>query len=241
MNLSGPFIRRPVATMLLSLAIMLLGGVSFGLLPVSPLPQMDFPVIVVQASLPGASPRSWPPPWPRRWSASGDCRCPTLTSRSSQGSTRVIISSTWAVTSTAPRGKVQAAINASRNLLPSGMRSMPTYKKINPSQAPIMVLSLTSSVLSKGQLMTWPDHPVPEPVPGAGVGEVQIGGSSLPAVRIELEPQALNQYGLALDDVRTTVANANQRRPKGFVEDRSATGRSRPTTSWKKPKTTSRS
>lgn len=115
---------------------------------------------------------------------------------------------------------MQAAINASRNLLPSGMRSMPTYKKVNPSQAPIMVLSLTSDVLEKGQLYDLASTILSQSLSQVpGVGEVQIGGSSLPAVRIELEPQLLNQYGVALDDVRNTIANANVRRPKGSIED----------------------
>ncbi|MHC8314241.1 efflux RND transporter permease subunit [Pseudomonas sp. LB3P31] len=222
MNLSGPFIKRPVATMLLSLAIMLLGGVSFGLLPVSPLPQMDFPVIVVQASLPGASPEvmasTVATPLERSFGAIAGVN--TMSSRSSQGSTRVILQFDLDRDINGAAREVQAAINASRNLLPSGMRSMPTYKKVNPSQAPIMVLSLTSDVLEKGQLYDLASTILSQSLSQVqGVGEVQIGGSSLPAVRIELEPQALNQYGIALDDVRTAIANANVRRPKGSVED----------------------
>ncbi|MDF9616427.1 efflux RND transporter permease subunit [Pseudomonas entomophila] len=222
MNLSGPFIRRPVATMLLSLAIMLLGAVSFGLLPVSPLPQMDFPVIVVSANLPGASPEvmasTVATPLERKLGAIAGVT--TLTSSSNQGSTRVIIGFDLGRDIDGAAREVQAAINATRNLLPSGMRSMPTYKKINPSQAPIMVLSLTSDVLSKGKLYDLADTILSQSLSQvSGVGEVQIGGSSLPAVRIELEPQLLNQYGLSLDDVRSAVANANQRRPMGFVED----------------------
>ncbi|WP_310063287.1 efflux RND transporter permease subunit [Pseudomonas synxantha] len=222
MNLSGPFIKRPVATMLLSLAIMLLGGVSFGLLPVSPLPQMDFPVIVVQASLPGASPEvmasTVATPLERSFGAIAGIN--TMSSRSSQGSTRVILQFDLDRDINGAAREVQAAINASRNLLPSGMRSMPTYKKVNPSQAPIMVLSLTSDVLEKGQLYDLASTILSQSLSQVqGVGEVQIGGSSLPAVRIELEPQSLNQYGVALDDVRNTIANANVRRPKGSVED----------------------
>ncbi|WP_248920018.1 efflux RND transporter permease subunit [Pseudomonas entomophila] len=222
MNLSGPFIRRPVATMLLSLAIMLLGGVSFGLLPVSPLPQMDFPVIVVSANLPGASPEvmasTVATPLERKLGAIAGVT--TLTSSSNQGSTRVIIGFDLGRDIDGAAREVQAAINATRNLLPSGMRSMPTYKKINPSQAPIMVLSLTSDVLSKGKLYDLADTILSQSLSQvSGVGEVQIGGSSLPAVRIELEPQLLNQYSLSLDDVRSAVANANQRRPMGYVED----------------------
>ena len=141
MNLSGPFIRRPVATMLLSFAIMLLGGVCFGLLPVAPLPQMDFPVIVVQANLPGASPEvmasTVATPLERSFGAIAGVN--TMSSRSSQGSTRVILQFDLDRDINGAAREVQAAINASRNLLPSGMRSMPTYKKVNPSQAPIMV------------------------------------------------------------------------------------------------------
>ncbi|GAA0388132.1 efflux RND transporter permease subunit [Pseudomonas veronii subsp. inensis] len=222
MNLSGPFIRRPVATMLLSLAIMLLGGVSFNLLPVSPLPQIDFPVIVVSASLPGASPEvmasTVATPLERSFGAIAGIT--TMSSSSSQGSTRVILAFDSDRDINGAAREVQAAINASRNLLPSGMRSMPTYKKINPSQAPIMVLSLTSDVLQKGQLYDLASTILSQSLSQVpGVGEVQIGGSSLPAVRIELEPKALDQYGVALDDVRNTIANANQRRPKGSLED----------------------
>lgn len=222
MNLSAPFIRHPVATLLLSLAIMLLGGVSFGLLPVAPLPQIDFPVIVVQANLPGASPEvmasSVATPLERKLGSIAGVT--TLTSSSNQGSTRVIIGFEQGRDVNAAAREVQAAINAARNLLPSGMRSMPTYKKIDPSQAPIMVLSLTSDVLHKGQLYDLADTILSQSLAQvSGVGEVQIGGSSLPAVRIAVEPQLLNQYGLALDDVRAAVANANQRRPMGFVED----------------------
>ncbi len=222
MNLSGPFIKRPVATMLLSLAIMLLGGVSFGLLPVSPLPQIDVPVLVVSARLPGASPEvmasSVATPLERSFGAISGVN--TMSSRSSQGSTRVILQFDQNRDINGAAREVQAAINASRNLLPSGMRSMPTYKKVNPSQAPIMVLSLTSDVLAKGELYDLASTILSQSLSQVpGVGEVQIGGSSLPAVRIELEPQLLNQYGVALDDVRDTIANANVRRPKGAVSD----------------------
>jgi len=222
MNLSGPFIRRSVATMLLSVAVILLGGVSFGLLPVSPLPQMDFPVIVVSANLAGASPEvmasTVATPLERAFgSISG---VTTMSSRSSQGSTRVILQFDMDRDINGAAREVQAAINASRPLLPSGMRSMPTYKKVNPAQAPIMVLSLTSDVLEKGQLYDLASTILSQSLSQVdGVGEVQIGGSSLPAVRVEVEPNLLNQYGVSLDEVRTTIANANVRRPKGFVED----------------------
>ncbi|MFC5697065.1 multidrug efflux RND transporter permease subunit [Pseudomonas sp. GCM10022186] len=222
MNLSAPFIHRPVATMLLSLAILLLGSVSFGLLPVSPLPQMDFPVITVQASLPGASPEimasSVTTPLERSLGTIAGIN--QMTSRTSQGSTRIIVQFDLDRDINGAARDVQAAINASRNLLPSGMRSMPTYKKVNPSQAPIMVLSLTSDVKEKGELYDLASTILAQSLSQVrGVGEVQIGGSSLPAVRVELEPQLLTQYGIALDDVRSSIAAANQRRPKGAVED----------------------
>ncbi|KPX31172.1 efflux RND transporter permease subunit [Pseudomonas ficuserectae] len=222
MNLSAPFIRRPVATVLLSLAILLLGAVSFRLLPVAPLPNMDFPVIVVSASLAGASPEVMTSTvaTPLERSLGSIAGVNTMTSNSSQGTTRIILQFDLNRDINGAAREVQAAINASRNLLPSGMRSMPTYKKVNPSQAPIMVLSMTSTVLEKGQLYDLASTILSQSLSQvSGVGEVQIGGSSLPAVRIELEPQMLSQYGVSLDDVRTAITVANVRRPKGFVED----------------------
>ncbi|WP_046235829.1 efflux RND transporter permease subunit [Pseudomonas syringae pv. coryli] len=222
MNLSAPFIRRPVATVLLSLAIMLLGAVSFRLLPVAPLPNMDFPVIVVSASLAGASPEVMASTvaTPLERSLGSIAGVNTMTSNSSQGTTRIILQFDLDRDINGAAREVQAAINASRNLLPSGMRSMPTYKKVNPSQAPIMVLSMTSTVLEKGQLYDLASTILSQSLSQvSGVGEVQIGGSSLPAVRIELEPQMLSQYDVSLDDVRTAITSTNVRRPKGFVED----------------------
>ncbi|PBP90193.1 acriflavine resistance protein B [Pseudomonas syringae] len=222
MNLSAPFISRPVATVLLSLAIMLLGAVSFRLLPVAPLPNMDFPVIVVSASLAGASPEVMASTvaTPLERSLGSIAGVNTMTSNSSQGTTRIILQFDLNRDINGAAREVQAAINASRNLLPSGMRSMPTYKKVNPSQAPIMVLSMTSTGLEKGQLYDLASTILSQSLSQvSGVGEVQIGGSSLPAVRIELEPQMLSQYGVSLDDVRTAITGTNVRRPKGFVED----------------------
>ncbi|WP_434681801.1 multidrug efflux RND transporter permease subunit [Pseudomonas sp. R1-18] len=222
MNLSAPFIRRPVATVLLSLAILLLGAVSFRLLPVAPLPNMDFPVIVVSASLPGASPEIMASSvaTPLERSLGTIAGISSMSSSSSQGSTRVILQFDLDRDINGAAREVQAAINASRNLLPSGMRSMPTYKKVNPSQAPIMVLALTSEVLEKGQLYDLASTILSQSLSQvSGVGEVQIGGSSLPAVRIELEPHMLDQYGVSLDDVRTAITNTNVRRPKGSVEN----------------------
>ncbi|MGV8842621.1 MAG: efflux RND transporter permease subunit [Pseudomonas sp.] len=221
MNLSAPFIRRPVATLLLSLAIVLLGALSFGLLPVAPLPQMDFPVITVQASLPGASPQimasSVATPLERALGSIAGIS--QMNSRSSQGSTRIMLEFDLDKDINGAAREVQAAINASRQMLPSGMRSMPSYAKVNPSQAPIMVLALTSSVLSKGQLYDVASSIVAQKISQlSGVGEVQIGGSSLPAVRVALEPRLLDQYGIALDEVRQSIAAANANRPKGALE-----------------------
>jgi multidrug efflux pump len=222
MNLSGPFHQAPGSHHAAEPGDHVAGRGQFGLLPVSPLPQMDFPVIVVSASLPGASPEvmasTVATPLERSFGAIAGVN--TMSSRSSQGSTRVILQFDQDRDINGAAREVQAAINASRNLLPSGMRSMPTYKKVNPSQAPIMVLSLTSDVLSKGELYDLASTILSQSLSQVpGVGEVQIGGSSLPAVRIELEPQLLNQYGVSLDEVRNTIANANVRRPKGAVSD----------------------
>ncbi|AXA67080.1 efflux RND transporter permease subunit [Pseudomonas oryzihabitans] len=220
MNLSAPFIARPVATLLLSLALLLLGAIAFRLLPVAPLPQMDFPTITVSATLSGASPQVMASSvaTPLERSLGTIAGISSMTSRSSQGSTQIIIQFALDKDVNTAAREVQAAINASRNLLPSGMRQMPRYRKVNPSQAPIMVFSLTSKTLSKGELYDLASTVLAQSLSQvSGVGEVQIGGSSLPAVRVELEPRQLEHYGLALDDVRTAINSANQRRPKGAV------------------------
>ncbi|HTO20564.1 MAG TPA: efflux RND transporter permease subunit [Pseudomonas sp.] len=222
MNLSAPFIVRPVATLLISLAILLVGALSFGLLPVSPLPNMDFPAITVQANLPGASPQIMASTvaTPLERALGGIAGINEMTSRSSQGNTRIILVFDLDRDINAAAREVQAAINEARPLLPSGMRSMPTYNKINPAQAPIMVLSLTSPVLGQGELYDIASSIVGQKLSQVpGVGEVQVGGSSLPAVRIELQPRLLDQYGVALDEVRQAIADANRQRPKGAVSD----------------------
>lgn len=222
MNLSAPFIRRPVATLLLSLAIILAGLVSFRLLSVAPLPNMDFPAIVISANLPGASPQTMASSvaTPLERALGSIAGISEMTSRSSQGNTRIIILFEIGRNVDAAAREVQAAINASRNLLPSGMRSMPTYKKYNPSQAPIMVLSLTSPQLDKSQLYDLASTVIAQKLSQVqGVGEIQVGGSSLPAVRVQLEPRLLDQYGVALDEVRNAIDQANRDRPKGELAD----------------------
>ncbi len=221
MNLSAPFIRRPVATTLLSVAIVLLGILGFRLLPVAPLPDMDFPVITVQASLPGASPQVMAATvaTPLERALGGIAGVSQMSSRSSQGSTRIMVQFELDRDINAAAREVQAAINAARELLPSGMRSMPTYRKVNPTQSPIMVLALTSDVVSRGELYDLAESIVGQKLLQVqGVGDVQIGGASLPAVRVELEPRLLEHYSVALDDVRQTIASANQQRPKGQLE-----------------------
>lgn len=221
MSLSAPFIVRPVATLLLTLAIVLLGILGFRLLPVSPLPDMDFPVITVQASLPGASPQVMAATvaTPLERSLGSIAGIEQMTSRSGQGSTRVIVQFELGRDINAAAREVQAAINAARELLPSGMRSMPTYRKVNPTQAPIMVLALTSEVLEKGQLYDLASTVVAQKLSQVqGVGDVQIGGSSLPAVRVELQPRRLEHYGIALDEVRQAINATSVRKPKGQLE-----------------------
>ena len=221
MNLSAPFIHRPVATLLLSVAIVLAGILGFRLLPVAPLPDMDFPVITVQASLPGASPQVMAATvaTPLERALGSIAGINQMTSRSFQGSTRVMVQFDLDRDINAAAREVQAAINAARELLPSGMRSMPTYRKVNPTQSPIMVLALTSDVLGRGELYDLAESIVGQKILQVqGVGDVQVGGASLPAVRVELEPRLLEHYGVALDEIRQTIASANLQRPKGQVE-----------------------
>jgi multidrug efflux pump len=222
MSLSSPFIARPVATTLLSLSIVLVGALSYSLLPVSPLPQVDFPAISVTASLPGASPEtmasSVATPLERALGTIAGVN--ELSSQSSQGSTRIMVQFDLDKNIDTAAREVQAAINASRSLLPSALPGMPSYRKINPSQAPIMLLALTSDVATTSELYDLASTVLAQKVAQvSGVGDVTVGGGSLPAVRVELQPQALTQYGLSLDDVRQAISSANLLRPKGMVED----------------------
>jgi multidrug efflux pump len=222
MSLSSPFIRRPVATTLLNVSVILAGAVAFGLLAVSPLPQVDFPVISVSASLPGASPEtmasSVATPLERALGTIAGVN--EIESRSSQGSTRISVQFELDKDIDAAAREVQAAINASRSLLPSSLPGMPTYRKINPSAAPIMVLALTSKTKSTTEIYDVASTVLAQKVAQVtGVGDVTVGGGSLPAVRVELQPNALTHYGIALDDVRRAIAGANLLRPKGAVED----------------------
>jgi len=217
------FIHRPVATTLLTLAIALAGVLGFRLLPVAPLPQVDFPVIVISASLPGASPEIMASSvaTPLERSLGRIAGVSEMTSTSSLGSTRIILVLDFDRDINGAARDVQAAINAAQSLLPTGMPSRPTYRKVNPSDAPIMIMTLTSDIYNPGQLYDYASTQLAQKLSQIeGVGDVTVGGSSLPAVRVALNPQALFNQGVSLDVVREAIANANQRRPQGAVEDR---------------------
>nr|WP_263458551.1 multidrug efflux RND transporter permease subunit MdtC [Brenneria tiliae] len=217
------FIHRPVATILLTLAIALCGVLGFRLLPVSPLPQVDFPVIVVSASLPGASPETMASSvaTPLERALGRIAGVSEMTSTSSLGSSRIILVFNLERDINGAARDVQAAINAAQSLLPSGMPSRPTYRKMNPSDAPIMILTLTSDTYNPGQLYDYASTRLAQKIAQmAGVGDVSIGGGSLPAVRVALNPQALFNQGISLDEVRQTISQANVRQPLGDIENR---------------------
>jgi len=219
---SRPFVARPVATTLLAAGLILAGAVAFTQLPVSPLPQVDFPVISVSASLPGADPDTMAStvatPLERQLGRIAGVN--EITSTSSLGSTRITLQFDLDRDINDAATEVQSAINAARSQLPSGMPNNPTYRKVNPADAPIMVMTLTSETMSRGQMYDAASTIVAQKLSQVrGVGQVTVGGSSLPAVRAELNPSALNAYGIALADVRTALANANANRPKGLIED----------------------
>ncbi|MEL5471343.1 multidrug efflux RND transporter permease subunit MdtC [Serratia nevei] len=216
------FIHRPVATTLLTLAIAISGAIGFRLLPVSPLPQVDFPVISISASLPGASPETMASSvaTPLERALGRIAGVNEMTSMSSLGSTRVILQFDLDRDINGAARDVQAAINAAQSLLPTGMPSRPSYRKVNPSDAPIMILTLTSDTYSQGQLYDFASTQLAQKISQTeGVGDVSVGGSSLPAVRVELNPSALFNQGVSLDTVRQAIANANVRRPQGTVEN----------------------
>jgi len=222
MNLSAPFIRRPVATTLLTLGVALAGTVAFNLLPVSPLPQVDFPTISVQAQLPGASPETMAATvaTPLERALGRIAGITEMTSSSSLGSTRVIVQFDLDRDIDGAARDVQAAINAARNLLPTGLPNNPTYRKVNPADAPILILSLTSATMTRGQMYDAASTILAQKISQVkGVGQVNVGGSSLPAVRVELNPDALNKYGIGPEDVRAAIVATNANRPKGAVED----------------------
>ncbi len=220
MNLSAPFIKRPVATTLLAVGVALAGIVAFNLLPVSSLPQVDFPTISVQASLPGGSAEvmatSVATPLERQLGRIAGIT--EMTSSSSLGSTRITVQFDLSRDIDGAARDVQAAINAASGNLPANLPSNPTYRKVNPADAPIMILALTSDTYSRGQMYDAADTVLSQKLSQVnGVGQVSIGGSSQPAVRVELNPTTLNAYGIGLDQVRTAIAAANANHPKGQI------------------------
>jgi multidrug efflux pump len=218
MNISEIFIRRPIATTLLTAAIALAGAVAFRLLPVSPLPQVDFPTISVGASLPGASPEtmasSVATPLERQFGRIAGVT--EMTSSSTLGRTSVTLQFDLNRNIDAAARDVQAAINAARGYLPANLPSNPAYRKVNPADAPIMIIAMTSKMLSKGQMYDAASTIMAQKLSQVdGVGQVVVGGSSLPAVRVELDLPTLNKYGIGLEQVRGVLAAANAHIPKG--------------------------
>jgi multidrug efflux pump len=222
MNISSPFVHRPVATTLLTVAIALAGAVAFRILPVSPLPQVDFPTISVSASLPGASPEtmasSVATPLERQF---GRIAAVTeMTSSSVLGACSITLQFDLNRNIDAAARDVQAAIAAARGYLPTNLPSNPNYKKVNPADSPIFMIALTSDVLSKGQMYDAASTIMAQKLAQVqGVGQVGVGGSALPGVRVELNPSALNKYGIGLEQVRTALASANVNTPKGHFSD----------------------
>ncbi len=222
MNLSAFFIDRPVATTLLTLGVALAGFLGFALLPVSPLPQVDFPTISVSASLPGASPETMAATvaTPLERAIGRIAGITEMTSSSSLGSTRVTVQFDLSRNIDGAARDVQAALNAARSLLPTSLPNNPTYRKVNPADAPIMILSLTSATMTQGQMYDVASTILAQKLSQVrGIGQVNVGGSSLPAVRVELDPVALTHAGVSLEDVRTAIVATNANRPKGLVEN----------------------
>ncbi|HEX9426083.1 MAG TPA: multidrug efflux RND transporter permease subunit [Pyrinomonadaceae bacterium] len=226
MSLSSPFIHRPTATVLLTVAIALAGAVAFRLLPVSPLPQVDFPTISVQANLPGASPEimasSVATPLERQLGHIAGVT--EMTSASYLGSTSITLQFDLNRDIDAAARDVEAAINAAAGYLPANLPNNPTYRKVNPADSPIMIVALTSETYDHGQLYDAASTVLQQKLSQVqGVGQVVVGGASLPAVRIDVNPTQLNAYGLGLDDVRNMLGQQNANRPKGQIANETTT------------------
>jgi len=224
-SISALFIKRPVATSLLTLAVALAGGLAFRLLPVSPIPQVEFPTIQVSAALPGASPETMASavamPLERQFGRIAGVT--DMTSTSYLGSTTVVLQFDLGRNIDAAARDVQAAINAARGQLPTNLPNNPSYRKVNPADAPILILALTSATVDTGRLYDAASSILQQKLAQVeGVGQVVVGGSALPGVRVELNPMVLNKYGIGLDEVRAALSAANANRPKGELADRAS-------------------
>ncbi len=220
-SLSSPFIHRPIATMLLTIGLALAGAVSFFLLPVAPLPQVDYPTISVSASLPGASPDTMAATvaTPLERSLGAIAGVNEITSSSTLGNTRITLQFDLSRSVDGAARDVQAAINAARTLLPTGMPSNPTYRKVNPADSPIMILALTSGSLTRGQMYDAASTVLAQKLSQVeGVGQATVSGGALPAVRVELDPVRLAANGVSLEQVRAAITSTNANRPLGAVE-----------------------
>ncbi len=222
MNFSAPFINRPVATTLLTVAVGLAGTLAYFFLPVSPLPQVDFPTIQVQAKLPGASPEtmasSVATPLERQFGRIAGVT--EMTSSSSLGSTSVVLQFELNRNIDAAERDVQASINAARSQLPANLPSNPSYKKVNPADAPVIMLALTSDFIERARMYDIASSVLQQKLSQVkGVGEVDVGGGALPAVRVDANPTILNHFGLGLEDLRAALNRANANRPKGALAD----------------------
>src|SRR5690348_6575283 len=220
MNISSTFIRRPIGTTLLTIAIALSGVVAYTLLPVAPLPEVEFPTIQVQAGLPGANPEtmasSVATPLERQFGRIAGLN--EMTSTSQLGSTQVVMQFDLSRDINGAARDVQAAINAARSQLPANLPNNPSYRKVNPADAPALILALTSDTLPVSRVYDLASSILAQEVAQiAGVGQVTVGGGALPAVRVELNPNVLNAYGISLETVRSVLAQANAHRPKGAV------------------------
>ena len=222
MNLSAPFITRPIATTLLTIALALVGIMAFRMLPVAALPQVEYPTISVSANLPGASPEtmatSVAAPLERQFGRIAGVT--EMTSASTLGSTSITLQFDLDRDIDGAARDVQGAINAARGYLPLALPSNPTYRKVNPSDAPILILALTSETYSRGRMYDVASSILQQKISQVeGIGQVTVGGGSLPAIRVELNPTALNQYGIGLEDVRRVLSSTNVNRPKGQMAD----------------------
>src|SRR6202167_3877374 len=225
MHISAPFIRRPVATSLLSIAILLAGGVAFYFLPVAALPRVDFPTIYVRASLPGASPEtvasSLATPLERQFGRIAGVT--QMTSSSQLGNTGIVLQFELDRDINAASRDVQAAINAAAGQLPAGLPSLPTYRKINPAETDILDLAVSSDTVTRGELYDLCDSFLAQKISQVdGVGLVRISGGAKPAVRIDVNPNALAHYGIGLEDVNAALGSANANSPKGMLENPSS-------------------